>query len=215
MQLEPSQTTVDAREVVTVYFDYLCPFAWRGAEVAEHSAAPLGLHFKWKHFSLYQNNNKTNGWQLWNETIDPLDESGTKGLLPFLASCSARQQGRELFDTFRLNVMRARHRDCLPLTLKTLMTVAQTTGLNLSEFEKELNNPEARTRIAQEHHAAKALGVFGTPTFHLVSGHLAYLRMSQLPATPEEAVQLFSDYRRLLETYPYLETIKRPRPERN
>jgi predicted DsbA family dithiol-disulfide isomerase len=202
-------------ETLTVYFDYLCPFAWRGAELAEHIAKPLKLQFKWKHFSLYQNNNKTNGWQLWNETIDPLDESGTKGLLPFLASCAARHQGHDLFNAFRLNLLRARHRDCSALTLETLMKVAQTTGLNLSEFEKELHNPETRTRIAQEHHAAKALHVFGTPTFHFETGHLAYFRISQLPKTPEEAVQLFSDYRKMLETYPYLETIKRPRPERN
>jgi predicted DsbA family dithiol-disulfide isomerase len=202
-------------ETVITYFDYLCPFAWRGAEVAEQVAEPLGLQFKWQHFSLYQSNSKNNGWQLWNETIDPNDESGTKGLLPFLASCSARRQGRDLYNAFRLAVLRARHRDCSPLTLETLTTIAQQTGLNMTEFEKELNNPEVRTRIAQEHHNAKALGVFGTPTFHFENSHLAYFRIAQLPQTPEEAVELFSDYRRLLETYPYLETIKRPRPERN
>jgi 2-hydroxychromene-2-carboxylate isomerase len=202
-------------ETVIAYFDYLCPFAWRGAEVAAQVAAPLGLQFKWQHFSLYQSNNKVNGWQLWNETIDDCDESGTKGLLPFLASCSARRQGRDLYDTFRLGVLRARHRDCLPLTLETLTKVAQQSGLNMSEFEKELGNPEVRTRIAQEHYTAKALGVFGTPTFQFGSEHLAYFRIAQLPQTLEEAVNLFHDYRRILETYPYLETIKRPRPERN
>lgn len=202
-------------ETVIAYFDYLCPFAWRGAEVADQVAEPLGLKFKWQHFSLYQSNNKTNGWQLWNETIDPNDESGTKGLLPFLASCSARRQGRKLYDAFRLGVMRARHRDCLPLSLETLMKIAQQSNLNMTEFEKELNNPEVRTRIAQEHHTAKSLGVFGTPTFHFENHHLAYFRIAQLPQDVEEAVNLFSDYRRLLETYPYLETIKRPRPERN
>jgi predicted DsbA family dithiol-disulfide isomerase len=202
-------------EIINVYFDYLCPFAWRGAELAEQVAGPLELTFKWQHFSLYQSNNKTNGWQLWNETIDPQDESGTKGLLPFLASCAARRQGREAFDTFRLAVMRARYRDCLPLTLETLTTLAQVNGLNMTEFEKDLHNPETRTSIAQEHHRAQALHVFGTPTFHFDTGHLAYFRISQLPKDTEEAIALFKDYRRLLETYPYLETIKRPRPEHN
>jgi predicted DsbA family dithiol-disulfide isomerase len=202
-------------ETVIAYFDYLCPFAWRGAEVAAQVAEPLGLKFKWQHFSLYQSNNKVNGWQLWNETVDPCDESGTKGLLPFLASCSARRQGRELYDAFRLGVLRARHRDCLPLTLETLTKIARQVDLNMSEFEKELNNPEVRTRIAQEHHNAKAMGIFGTPTFHFETNHLAYFRIAHLPQTVEEAVNLFSDYRRMLETYPYLETIKRPRPERN
>lgn len=30
---------------VIAYFDYLCPFAWRGAEVAQQVAEPLGLTF--------------------------------------------------------------------------------------------------------------------------------------------------------------------------
>jgi hypothetical protein len=36
-----------------------------------------------------------------------------------------------------------------------------------------------------------------------------------LPKGPKEAVELFRDYRRLLTHYPYLETVKRPRPRSN
>ncbi len=203
-------------DVVTVYFDYLCPFAWRGAEVAALVAEELDLTFRWHHFSLYQSNYQGNGhWQLWNQKTDPRDEDGSKGLLPFLASCAARRQGELPFDAFRLALLRARHRDHRPLTPDTITQVAGCSGLHLPRFESDLADPECRTVLAQEHHRAAGLDVFGTPTFHFADGNLAYFRIRQLPRDPHEAVALFRDYRQLLERYPYLETVKRPRPKRN
>ena len=203
-------------ETVTVYFDYLCPFAWRAAELAEVVAQELGVAFTWRHFSLYQNNYQgTSNWQLWNDPVDFDDDSGGKGLLPFLASCAARRQGRAAHDAFRLTTLRARHRECRPLTLKTVFAAAEVAGLHLPSFEQDLGNPESRTLLAKEHHQATSLDVFGTPTFHFPSGHLAYFRIGKLPASPREAVDLFVNYQHLLEAYPYLETIKRPRPKGN
>ena len=207
-------------ETVTVYFDYLCPFAWRGAEVAEMVASELAIKFVWKHFSLYQNNyqstsQKNGHWQLWNERIDPADEDGTKGLLPFLASCAARRQGEEAYRAFRLGALRARHQRCQAFTLTQVLHVAREAGLHLPRFEEDLANPECRTMLAKEHYQAAALNVFGTPTFHFSSGHLAYFRLAKLPERARETVELFTDYKKLLETYPYLETIKRPRVRGN
>lgn len=203
-------------ETVTVYFDYLCPFAWRAAELAEVVAQELGITFAWRHFSLYQSNYQGDRhWQLWNDPIDFHDENGTKGLLPFLASCAARRQGEEAYHAFRLATLRARHQHCRPLTLKTVRDAAAAAELHLPSFEQDLGNPESRTLLAREHHQASNLDVFGTPTFHFSSGHLAYFRIARLPASAREAVELFVNYQHLLETYPYLETIKRPRPKRN
>lgn len=207
-------------ECVTVYFDYLCPFAWRGAELTHLIAEPLGLHFRWHHFSLYQSNySGDDNWQLWNEKIDSQDEYGSKGLLPFLASCAARKQGDAVHQHFRLQLMRARHHNHQPFVMETMLEVAKCVGLHLPSFEKELANPECRTILAQEHHRAKAHNVFGTPTFHFCNDtqgeHLAYLRIKQLPQDLDEALGLFRNYREMLERYPYVETIKRPRQQRN
>lgn len=208
-------------EVVTVYFDYVCPYAWRGAELAELVQDPLGLTFEWQHFSLYQSNygdalkDGGGGWQLWNERLTEGDEGGNKGLLPFMASCAARRQGRELHSRFRLELMRARHRDHQPFSRKTLLSVANAVGLDACRFESDMANPECRTVLAQEHFRAASLDVFGTPTFRFAGGHTAYLRLKALPSSTEEALELFCSYRRLLERYPYLETIKRPRPKGN
>jgi predicted DsbA family dithiol-disulfide isomerase len=203
-------------EVVAVYFDYLCPFAWRGAEVAEVVAEELGLEFSWKHFSLYQSNYQgTDGWQLWNDKIDPEDESGGRGLLPFLASCAARRQGVAMHHRFRLAAMRAHHCERRPYTRETIFEVAEIVGLHLPKFEHDLADPECRTALAHEHYRAKTLNVFGTPTFHFSSGHLAYFRVRELPSGRAEALALFQDFRGMLERYPYLETVKRPRPQGN
>jgi len=205
-----------SKEVVTVYFDYLCPFAWRGAELAEMVGDALGLSFEWRHFSLYQSNYAGNGgWQLWNERLAPDDESGTKGLLPFIASCAARRQGPQKHNRFRLEAMRARYRDHKPFTLATLCEVASLAGLDIGAFQRDLANPECRTVLAHEHHRAACLNVFGTPTFSFQSGHMAYFRLKEVPRSVEEAVDLFGSYRQMLERYPYVETIKRPRPKGN
>lgn len=201
---------------VAVYFDYLCPFAWRGAEVAEIVSANTGMRFEWRHFSLYQSDYRgEDRWQLWNDPIDAGDASGAKGLLPFLASCAARRQGPHLFDAFRLGLMRARHRDHRPLDADSIRQVARESGLHMPRFDSDLSDPECRTVLAQEHHRAACCDVFGTPTFVFRPGQGAYFRIRELPRDGAEALELFEDFRRLLERYPYLETVKRPRPRRN
>jgi predicted DsbA family dithiol-disulfide isomerase len=204
-------------ETVAVYFDYLCPYAWRGAEVAEMVAGALGLRFEWHHFSLIQSDREAagQGGELWNERLEPDDATGGFGLRPFLASCAARRQGPEAFDRFRLGLMRARHRDGAPFTEATLFAVAERAELHLARFERDLADPELRTCLAQEHHRAAARDVFGTPTFAFPDGSLAYLRVRELPFDGDEAVRLFRAYRELLEAFPYLETVRRPRPKRN
>lgn len=204
------------KELVIVYFDYLCPFAWRASELAEMIAEPLGLVFEWRHFSLYQSNyGGGDSWQLWNDRLDEQSESGHKGLLPFLASCAARKQGRSEHDAFRRTLLRARHCDHRPYARDTVLEVAVAAGLELPRFLSDLADPEARTTLAHEHYRAKALDIFGTPTFQFESGHIAYFRFRLLPRDPAEGVRLFSDCRRFLETYPYVETVKRPRARGN
>lgn len=203
-------------ETVTVYFDYLCPFAWRAAELAERVAEPAGVRFDWRHFSLYQANHRNDdGWQLWNERVDARDPSGSWGLLPFLASSAARQQGADAYDAYRLELLRARHRDHRPLDGTTIHDVARSAGLHLACFERDLADPEARTVLARDHHQAASLHVFGTPTFRFGSGDTAYLRLKALPPEGDASLALFQRVRAMLVDYPYLETLKRPRHRGN
>ncbi len=197
---------------VAVYFDYLCPYAWRGAEVVELVADELELSFDWRHFSLYQANYRGDArWHVWNQKLDEADETGSKGLLPFLASTAARRQGREGFDRFRLALLRARHRDRQPFSRALTFSCAESAGLHMACFERDFDDPELRTALAQEHCRAAREDVFGTPTFAFADGHSAYFRLRELPIDRAEAVALFRGFHELLTRYPYLETVRRPR----
>lgn len=207
-------------ESVTVYFDYLCPFSWRVAELLEMVTEPLSLRCDWKHFSLYQSNYNGNGnWQLWNDKLDTDSQNGSKGLLPFLASHAAKRQGDAKFQAFRLALLRACHRDHQGFSKDTIWRVAEQVGLHLPTFASDLGDPECRTALAHEHMQAAALDIFGTPTLRFQqtyeSDHIAYLRLRDVPVNLEEAVELFQTYYQLLYRYPYLETIRRPRPRNN
>lgn len=204
------------RETVTVYFDYLCPFAWRGAELAARVAEPLRLRFEWVHFSLFQARAEgENGWQLWNDPVDPDDPGGSKGLYPFLASIAARRQGDELHDAFRITLMRLRHRDNRPFDRATIMQAAEAAGLHLACFERDLADPEARTALARDHARATGRMVTGTPTFQFPGGHTARVRLKGLPGDTDTSIRLFRDVYGMLSSHPYLHTIERPRSRGN
>jgi len=203
-------------ETVTVFFDFLCPFAWRAAELAEHVATGLDVDFVWSQFSLYQSNYRgADGWQLWNQPLAQDDPGGSKGLLPFLADIAARKQGPVAGRAFRLALLRARHRHHRPFDLATVVSVASEAGLHPACFERDLGDPEARTVLAREHHQAVAENVFGTPTLRFASGDTAYLRLARLPNEPDDVVELYQRVRTMLIDYPYLETLKRPRHRGN
>jgi predicted DsbA family dithiol-disulfide isomerase len=203
-------------ETVIVFFDYLCPFAWRFAELAERVAGPLGIRFDFVHFSLYQSHHGSyDGWQVWNEPLDPLDPSGTKGLGPFLASLAARRQGCEAFDAFRLHLMRMRFEEHRPLDACSTVEAAERADLHLATFDRDLRDPELRTVLAKEHQRGVAARVCATPTIVFGGGHAAYVRLRSVPSGDQAAIDAFVSIRDMLHGMPYLETLERPRAPGN
>ncbi len=195
-------------ETVTAYYDYLCPFAQRGMELAAQVAEPLQLTFDWRHFSLYQGNYQgEDDWQLWEDELQTGDKDGGKGLLPFLASHAARDLGDA--EAFRLELARAHHVDDRPYTLQTVLSVAEQVGLDPDALQEKLTDPGLRRALAKEHAHSAANHVTGTPTFRFASGDQAYFRAADLPATQDGAVKLFSTYRTLLTEFPFVQNVKR------
>ncbi|HLU82834.1 MAG TPA: hypothetical protein VKZ43_05485 [Trueperaceae bacterium] len=204
-----------------VYFDYMCSYSWRLAELIEMTAEDSDMRFDWRHFSMYQHDyDQRNGrpmshngrphWQLWNQRIDEGDGSGCKGLLPFLASAASRRQGEQAYRRFRLGLLRAAHLDYRPLDRSTILALAVDAHLHMPTFIEDLANPESRTMLAQEHMSAVAADVVSTPTVVFPGSHTAHLRLQHLPVDAAEAVNLLLDTRRLLERYPFLHTLTRP-----
>jgi predicted DsbA family dithiol-disulfide isomerase len=207
-----------------VYFDYQCPYAWRGAELAAIIAKPLDLTFEWHHFSLWQSNYNPKAGddpesKLWEHPLDDAalagEQRGGWGLLPFLVSIAGSAQDASKEEPLRLAIFRSFHQDKKPFDLPTLLHVAADVGLDAGKLEHDLSTSEPRQTLAREHEQAKSHHVFGTPTFHFEAegeNHLAYLRINQLPDSEAEAINLFQDYCKMLTAYPYLQTLKRPRP---
>src|SRR5438046_9816140 len=145
----------------TIYIDFLCPWAYRGAMwVAEVEKAGR-TRPQFRCFSRSQNHAAHEGHAkppVWEH------DSKAKGLPAFLAATAARAQSPELGDRFRLALQRARHEDHLAVDQPaTHRTAAERAGLDVARWERGLNAAHSST-LAGEHAAAGRRGVLGVPT---------------------------------------------------
>lgn len=198
-----------------VYFDFLCPFAWRGLELM----AQLGERPTLKHFSLVQGNHPQNPdrknpvWKLAQQALGEGPENQQASLRAFLAAQAAACQGEEAAFNFTLQLFRLRHQEEWSLAdPETAQEAARRAGLDLTRFERDLaDEPARRAALERDLESAARLGVFGTPTFVLGDGSAAYFRFAQLPQSAEEARRLWQTYEDVLRSDARIETIKRPR----
>ena len=206
--------------MITVYFDYLCPFAWRGLELINAIAPGMNLSFEARHYSLHQGNHASNTplprgkpvWKLAEQLDADLDDNQRGARLAFLASHAARQQGKGLYDRFVLELFRAKHAQKSALTMDTMLEAARHAELDLDTFQRDLKDEPARLKeLAVDLDAADEIAVFGTPTFVLESGATAYFRFRTVPEKLEEKVALWNLYTTVLGNDAGIETIKRPR----
>src|SRR5258708_27638793 len=96
----------------TVYIDFLCPWAYRGAMWLADVEKAGRIRPQFRFFSLSQNHQAHEG-----SPNPPVWERDPKaqGVAAFLAATAARAQGAEAGDRFRLALQRARHEDHLPV----------------------------------------------------------------------------------------------------
>jgi predicted DsbA family dithiol-disulfide isomerase len=191
-----------------VFFDYLCPFVYRAAELIAAVAASgrREVDVRWRYFSLTQVNSKDDGWTVWDA---PAAES-VRGRLPFQASEAARRQG--FFDAMHWRLLRARHRDRLDVDdVNVVEQVAAGAGLDLERFRRDLRDRSTLDALAADHRAALVEhGVFGTPTFVFEDGSAAYVRLSAAIFESDGAVEIFDRLMNVAASEPRILEIKRP-----
>jgi predicted DsbA family dithiol-disulfide isomerase len=172
---------------VTVYIDFLCPWAYRGSIWLADVEKAGRIEVSWRFFSLSQNHRAREG-----QPGPPVWEASptAAGLPAFLAASAARAQGNEAYNRFREQLQRARHEDQLPVDARrTHLEVAQKAGLDLTRWEQDLAAATFE-QLAAEHSEAVARGVFGVPTLVWPEGRSYYLKLTDL-VSPERAVPLY------------------------
>ncbi|HEY9287312.1 MAG TPA: DsbA family protein [Candidatus Dormibacteraeota bacterium] len=171
----------------TVYIDFLCPWAYRGAMWLAEVEKAGRIKPEFRFFSLSQNHAAHEGtgtppvWQA---------KSSAKGLPAFLAATAARAQGADLADRFRIELQKARHQAHLPVDdHATHRKVAEKVGLDISRWEADLKTTDF-SALATEHAEAVRRGVFGVPTLVWPEGRSYYVKITDLvPAS--RAVALY------------------------
>lgn len=172
---------------VTVYIDFLCPWAYRSSIWLAEVEKAARIKVSWRFFSLSQNHQAREG-----QPGPPVWEVNGRaaGLPAFLAATAARVQGDEAYNRFRELLQRARHEDHLPVDAQaTHLAVAHRAGLDLPRWEHDLASASF-AQLAAEHEEAVARGVFGVPTLVWPEGRSYYLKLTDL-VSPDRAVPLY------------------------
>ncbi|MFC5848487.1 DsbA family protein [Deinococcus petrolearius] len=201
-----------------LYFDFLCPYAWRGVELANVLKAE-GEAFRLRHFSLVQGNHPGNAaaksagdvtWWLSDQPAGegPAHQQGSLGA--FLAHTAAARQGEEASWAFALALFRRRHEQEQALDEAAIQGAAGDAGLDAAQFAADRQDDAGlRAALRRELSDAADLGVFGTPTFVLEDGAAAYYRFENLTRDPQTARAWWDLYRTVLNDEAGIATIKR------
>lgn len=201
-----------------IYVDFLCPYAWRGVELAAvlrgQGEPEPGEHFGLRHFSLTQGNHPGNQkgvqWWLTDQALGEGDRFQQASLPAFLAAQAAARQGEEAAWAFTLALFRAHHEQKLPLDEDTFTQAARTAELNLEQFQADhADESGLRASLRRDLTDAAGIGVFGTPTFVLPDGSAAYYRFENLTRDPDTARTWWTLYREVLGSGAGIATIKR------
>ena len=223
-QAAPAPATLPSHSGVTdVYFDFLCPYAWRGLELADVLRREHGMKFRLRHFSLVQGNHAQNSaaqnpdrkhpaWWLTDQVAGQGSEYQVGSLNAFLAGQAALRQPEDAAWAFTLELLRARHAtpEKADLANDGTMRAAAEGTLDTAQFESDFADQDGlRAALRDDLQASASLGVFGTPTYHLPGGDIAYFRFANLVTEPGAALDLWTLYTKVLTDGARIETVKR------
>lgn len=170
-----------------VYFDFLCPWAYRGAMWLEEVERTGRIRPRWRFFSLTENHRRREGTDptpVWEK--DP----AAKGLPAFRAAIAAQAQGEDANHRFRIALQSARHKDHLMVDdALTHRLAAQRAGLDLARWERDLQSADL-SPLARDHTEAIRKGIFGVPTLTWPEGRSYYMKITDVIAA-NRAVALY------------------------
>lgn len=163
---------------ITVYYDYTCRYSYRAMHWLDRvRAARPGFEVTWKTFSLKEVN-RDDSEPSWVAADSPPSIS-------VLALALAHAVRAADFDRYHHAVFEAMHGEERKLGDADLLALGADAGV------RDFDRPRWTEAVGREHHqAVEEHGVYGTPT--LVFGTTgAYLRLTELPSSDEDALGLF------------------------
>jgi len=169
-----------------------------------------GLSIQWKTFSLEQQNSQEGAdFRIWEQQDYP-----SRGVPALVASKAALNQGDSSFLKFHLATFEAMHDEGEDIADgKVLMDIAKNAGLDLGQFDQDMNRDETWQAVGKDHTESKRkYNVFGVPTLIFGQGQAVYVKLKSIPESREERNSLFQLIYDMGAERPYLLELKRPDP---
>jgi predicted DsbA family dithiol-disulfide isomerase len=204
---------------MTVFFDVLCPFAWRASRWLDLVVAQRPeVQIDWRFFSLEQINTPADSdWRVWNQAHDYAGAKegweNFRGLNLFWGAEAVRRQSLAAFQLFRANAYEARHATKSDVTTREgVATVAATCGIDMQRYHADVQDRSLLDVLQRDHEYAVAqYKAFGVPTLCFDERNAVYVKLSEI-VSAADALTLFDDVRRDFTTRPWLVELKRPNP---
>jgi len=204
---------------LTVFFDVLCPYAWRTSRWLDLVVAQRpSVVIEWRYFSLEQINTPADSdWKIWNQTHDYAGAKegweNFRGLNLFWGAEAVRRQSSTAFQTFRARAYEARHTDKSDVATRAgVAAIAAACGIDMARYHADVQDRTLLTTLQRDHEYAVAqYNAFGVPTLCFDEKNAVYVKLSEI-ITAADALPLFDDISRDFTTRPWLVELKRPNP---
>ena len=178
-------------------------------KVRDASGEEIGVD--WQPFSLAQvNSDKGPDFKYWEQ---PGARDGSdRTLLAHRAGLAAKRQGKQVFESFFLTLLRARHEAKKDLMDQAVIEEAAIEGgVDMARFREDLADPDLLREIGESHtRAVEEFGAFGVPTFVFPGGNAAFLKMFIPP--DDRAVEVFDSLVKVMGQLEHVGEVKRPQP---
>lgn len=168
------------------------------------------LEIDWRYLSLEQiNSNEGDDWKIWEQPANyPM-----RSRWAFRGAEAARNQGKDAFEKYHLNLLTARHVDRKELTTQdTIFEAAEAAGLDMDKFKQDFDAATIDQVGVDHQEGVTKYGVFGTPTIVINGEHAGYLKMRPLPAD-DELASTWEQVKTMIAGRPEIGEIKRPVPK--
>lgn len=204
---------------LTVFYDFLCPIAWRTSRWLDLVVAQRpDVVIDWRFFSIEQVNTPAeSSWKLWEQEHDyaPGKQGweNFRGLNLFWGGAAARRQGAAAAAAFRAKAYEARHHDQVDVVSRAgVAAVAATCGLDMVQYHADVADRTLLEMLKTDHEYAVAqYQCFGTPTLCYDEKNAVYVKLTD-HVSAADALPLFDDVTRQFTTRPWLAELKRPNP---